>query len=72
MIFCDYVKAGGWIPGLIYIGVAVFCQTLRVYIDLWLSQWTDEDDVNFNQENRNVTILGYINFHGNTEKKVQK
>ena len=56
MICCDYVKAGGWIPGLIYMGVAVFCQTLRVYIDLWLSQWTDEDNVNSNQENRNVTI----------------
>ncbi|CAD1468666.1 unnamed protein product, partial [Heterotrigona itama] len=56
MIFCDYVKSGGWIPGLIYIGVAVFCQTLRVYIDLWLSQWTNEDNVNSDQENRNTVF----------------
>ncbi|XP_060812927.1 ATP-binding cassette sub-family C member Sur isoform X1 [Bombus pascuorum] len=56
MILCDYTKAGGWIPGLIYIVVAIFCQVLRVYIDLWLSQWTDEDNINFNQENRNTVF----------------
>lgn len=56
MICCDYVKAGGWVAGLIYIGMAVFCQTLRVYIDLWLSQWTDDDNVNFNQENQNTVF----------------
>ncbi|XP_017767068.1 PREDICTED: ATP-binding cassette sub-family C member Sur [Eufriesea mexicana] len=56
MIFCDYIKAGGWIPGLIYIGVAIFCQTLRVYIDLWLSQWTDEDNVNLSQKSYNTVF----------------
>ncbi|CAL7947692.1 unnamed protein product [Xylocopa violacea] len=57
MIFCDYIKAGGWIPGLIYIAVAVFCQVLRVYIDLWLSRWTDEDVVNFTQGTQNQTMF---------------
>ncbi|XP_006620268.1 ATP-binding cassette sub-family C member Sur isoform X2 [Apis dorsata] len=47
-IFYDYIKAGGWIPSLIYITIAIFCQILRVFIDYWLSQWTDED---FIQEN---------------------
>ncbi|XP_043605687.1 ATP-binding cassette sub-family C member Sur isoform X3 [Bombus pyrosoma] len=56
MILRDYTKAGGWIPGLIYVGVAIFCQVLRVYIDLWLSQWTDEDNINLNQENRNTVF----------------
>lgn len=54
MIFYDYVKSGGLIPGLTYIGVAILCQILRVYIDLWLSRWTDEDNANLAQENENV------------------
>lgn len=52
-IFYDYIKAGGWIPSLIYITIAIFCQILRVFIDFWLSQWTDED---FVQENHDVII----------------
>lgn len=54
MIFYDYVKSGGLIPCLTYIGVAILCQILRVYIDLWLSRWTDEDNANFAQETENV------------------
>ncbi|XP_076755199.1 sulfonylurea receptor isoform X2 [Xylocopa sonorina] len=56
MVLCDYIKAGGWIPGLIYTTVAVFCQVLRVYIDLWLSRWTDEGAVNFTQGTQNQTM----------------
>lgn len=57
MIWMEYLKAGGWIPGLIYIVVAVASQVLRVYTDLWLSRWTDQSvhsstdehtDVNYN------------------------
>ncbi|XP_078045328.1 sulfonylurea receptor isoform X2 [Augochlora pura] len=42
-ICIDYSKAGGWIPGLIYMGLAILCQILRVYTDLWLSCWTDRE-----------------------------
>ncbi|XP_016766887.2 ATP-binding cassette sub-family C member Sur isoform X2 [Apis mellifera] len=52
-IFYDYIKAGGWIPSLIYITIAIFCQILRVFIDFWLSQWTDED---FVQENHDTVF----------------
>ncbi|XP_053987096.1 ATP-binding cassette sub-family C member Sur [Hylaeus volcanicus] len=50
----DYSKAAGWIPGLIYIGVAIFCQILRVYTDLWLSRWTDQDEESFDQEDQDT------------------
>lgn len=52
-IFYDYIKAGGWIPSLIYITIAIFCQILHVFIDFWLSQWTNED---FIEENHDVII----------------
>ncbi|XP_043258607.1 ATP-binding cassette sub-family C member Sur [Colletes gigas] len=53
-ICMDYTKAAGWIPGLIYIGVAIFCQVLRVYTDLWLSRWTDQNNENFGQEDQDT------------------
>ncbi|CAK9810065.1 ATP-binding cassette sub-family C member 9 [Anthophora plagiata] len=53
MIFFDYTKAGGWLLSLTYIMVAISCQALRVYIDLWLSRWTDKDNTNPTQENNN-------------------
>lgn len=43
MICMDYSKAGGWIPGLIYVSMAILCQIVRVYTDLWLSRWTDQE-----------------------------
>ncbi|XP_076279079.1 sulfonylurea receptor [Lasioglossum baleicum] len=42
MTCLDYSKAGGWAPGLFYMGVAILCQIFRVYTDLWLSRWTDQ------------------------------
>jgi ABC-type multidrug transport system fused ATPase/permease subunit len=38
----EYSKAGGWIPGLVYVTAALAYQILRVYTDLWLSRWTDQ------------------------------
>ncbi|RLU19415.1 hypothetical protein DMN91_007972 [Ooceraea biroi] len=42
MIWIEYTKAGGWIPGLVYVIAALAYQILRVYTDLWLSRWTDQ------------------------------
>ncbi|XP_017788164.1 PREDICTED: ATP-binding cassette sub-family C member Sur [Habropoda laboriosa] len=56
MIFFEYAKAGGWLLGLTYAGVAISCQALRVYIDLWLSRWTDKDNANFSQENHSTVF----------------
>ncbi|XP_067206473.1 ATP-binding cassette sub-family C member Sur isoform X2 [Linepithema humile] len=42
MIWMEYPKAGGWIPGLVYVIAALAYQILRVYTDLWLSRWTDQ------------------------------
>ncbi|KAK0080738.1 hypothetical protein PV325_013438 [Microctonus aethiopoides] len=41
IIWMNYLKAGGFTPGLIYIAAAFGCQALRVYTDLWLSEWTN-------------------------------
>ncbi|XP_012265786.2 ATP-binding cassette sub-family C member Sur [Athalia rosae] len=41
----DYLKAGGLGPGLIYVSVALACQAIRVYTDLWLSEWTDQGNL---------------------------
>ncbi|XP_076544094.1 sulfonylurea receptor [Osmia lignaria lignaria] len=60
MILVDYLKAGGWISGLIYIGVAIFCQVLRVYTDLWLSRWTDQESDSLSEKNPDVTTLFYF------------
>lgn len=38
----DYFIAGGIIPGLVYVGIALACQAVRVYTDLWLSKWTED------------------------------
>ncbi|KAH0954120.1 hypothetical protein HN011_011629 [Eciton burchellii] len=42
IIWMEYSKAGGWIPGLVYVTAALAYQILRVYTDLWLSRWTDQ------------------------------
>ncbi|XP_046482248.1 ATP-binding cassette sub-family C member Sur isoform X1 [Neodiprion pinetum] len=38
----DYLRAGGIGPNLIYISVALLCQAVRVYTDIWLSDWTHQ------------------------------
>ncbi|XP_076160818.1 sulfonylurea receptor isoform X2 [Ptiloglossa arizonensis] len=53
-ICMDYLKAAGWLPGFIYVGVALFCQIIRVYTDLWLSRWTDQDKEHFSQESQDT------------------
>ncbi|KZC13248.1 ATP-binding cassette sub-family C member Sur [Dufourea novaeangliae] len=57
MICMDYAKAGGLIPGLIYIGVAVLCQFLRGYTDLWLSRWTDQEKEAWNAHEEQDTFF---------------
>ncbi|XP_012522703.2 ATP-binding cassette sub-family C member Sur [Monomorium pharaonis] len=42
MIWMEYPKAAGWIPGLIYTIAALIFQALRVYTDFWLSEWMEE------------------------------
>ncbi|XP_074096275.1 sulfonylurea receptor [Cotesia typhae] len=39
-VWLNYLKAGGITPGLTYLAAALGCQALRVYTDLWLSEWT--------------------------------
>ncbi|XP_076228088.1 sulfonylurea receptor isoform X2 [Nomia melanderi] len=55
MICMDYSKAGGWIPGLIYVGMAILCQIVRVYTDLWLSRWTDQERDTWTRGEQNMT-----------------
>ncbi|XP_014489002.1 PREDICTED: ATP-binding cassette sub-family C member Sur [Dinoponera quadriceps] len=43
MIWIEYFRAGGWLSGNAYIITALACQLLRVCMDLWLSQWTDQN-----------------------------
>lgn len=42
MIWMEYPKAAGWIPGLIYAIAALAFQILRVYTDFWLSELMEE------------------------------
>ncbi|XP_012055355.1 PREDICTED: ATP-binding cassette sub-family C member Sur [Atta cephalotes] len=42
MIWMKYLKAGGWLPGLIYAIAALAFQILRVYTDFWLCEWMEE------------------------------
>jgi len=42
MIWMEYPKAAGWIPGLVYVIAALFFQILRVYTDFWLCEWMEE------------------------------
>lgn len=42
MIWMEYPKAAGWIPGLIYVVAALAFQILRVYTDFWLCEWMEE------------------------------
>lgn len=43
MTWITYFRAGGWLSGNAYIITALACQALRVYMDFWLSQWTDQN-----------------------------
>ncbi|KMQ95020.1 atp-binding cassette transporter sub-family c member 9 [Lasius niger] len=43
MTWIEYPKSGGWMPGLVYVVAALAYQILRVYTDLWLSRWTDQN-----------------------------
>ncbi|XP_011307390.1 ATP-binding cassette sub-family C member Sur [Fopius arisanus] len=40
-VWLAYLKAGGLGPCFMYLGAALGCQGLRVYTDLWLSEWTN-------------------------------
>ncbi|XP_011881729.1 PREDICTED: ATP-binding cassette sub-family C member Sur [Vollenhovia emeryi] len=42
MIWMEYPKAAGWLPGLVYAVAALAFQILRVYTDFWLSEWMEE------------------------------
>lgn len=42
MIWMEYQRAGGWIPGLVYAIAALAFQILRVYTDFWLCEWMEE------------------------------
>ncbi|KAL0120319.1 hypothetical protein PUN28_008165 [Cardiocondyla obscurior] len=42
MIWLEYPKAAGWIPGLIYSVAVLAFQTLRVYTDFWLCEWMEK------------------------------
>lgn len=54
MIWMEYPKAGGWIPGLVYVTAALVYQILRVYTDLWLSRWTDQSVRSASSEHQDV------------------
>ncbi|XP_076375179.1 uncharacterized protein LOC117218023 isoform X2 [Megalopta genalis] len=53
-ICLDYSKAGGWIPGSIYAGLAILCQIVRVYTDLWLGRWTDRESETLGEGEENT------------------
>jgi len=55
MIWMEYPKAGGWIPGLVYVAAALAYQILRVYTDLWLSRWTDQNVYSASSEKQEVS-----------------
>lgn len=61
-VWADYLKAGGIIPGLIYVSVALVCQAIRVYTDLWLSKWTEDGshDVETSNPHEKVNSLSKI------------
>ncbi|XP_063983768.1 ATP-binding cassette sub-family C member Sur-like isoform X2 [Diachasmimorpha longicaudata] len=40
-VWLAYLRAGGFGPCFMYLGAALGCQALRVYTDLWLSEWTN-------------------------------
>lgn len=42
MIWMEYPKAAGRIPGLVYAIAALAFQILRVYTDFWLSEWMEK------------------------------
>ncbi|XP_034942129.1 ATP-binding cassette sub-family C member Sur-like [Chelonus insularis] len=53
-VWMDYLKAGGFTPGLIYLVAALGCQALRVFTDLWLSQWTNLGSHQLNNQEKTV------------------
>ncbi|XP_020299812.1 ATP-binding cassette sub-family C member Sur [Pseudomyrmex gracilis] len=56
MIWIEYPKAGGWIPGIVYVIAALACQVVRVYTDLWLSRWIDES-VHLSANEQHDTVM---------------
>ena len=42
-VWMTYFKVGGIFPGMTYVFAALGCQALRVYTDLWLSRWTEQN-----------------------------
>lgn len=56
-IWMKYFRAGGWLSGNAYIITALACQVLRVYMDLWLSQWTDQNTHTSTNEHQDVGRL---------------
>lgn len=55
MTWMEYPKSGGWMPGLVYVVAALAYQILRVYTDLWLSQWTDQSIYSSTSERQDVS-----------------
>ena len=53
---------GGIVPGITYFFAALACQFLRVYTDLWLSRWTEQDDHPdyFDDSHQNVSINSFL------------
>lgn len=55
-VWLTYFKVGGILPGMIYIFTALGCQVIRVYTDLWLSRWTEQNIRTKNiQDNQTVS-----------------
>lgn len=59
-VWLTYFKVGGIFPGMTYVFAAFGCQALRVYTDLWLSRWTEQNDhSDYSDDNhKNVCIKG--------------
>lgn len=58
MIWMEYAKAAGWIPGLVYIIAALAFQILRVYTDLWLCEWMEESV--YSPANVNKCLINFV------------
>lgn len=60
MIWLEYFRAGGWLSGNAYIVTALACQILRVYMDFWLSRWTEQDTHLSADEHQDVSGLSWF------------
>jgi len=68
IIWMEYPKAGGWIPGLVYVIAALAYQILRVYTDLWLSRWTDQSVHSASSEEQEVSKRSTIQWISRRQK----